>query len=254
MRNRNMRKLLVALILGLCVYGCINQPSKSDRTKRVYYANSDLVYWEETPIDSLKSHEVRYYPNKSLKEKAIYLKKDSLKSVAHGRCIEYYEDGFPKESYIADSGLLLCPRETGIMNGYKVLVDIEKTKNRYVDSTNAFDYHRMRFYVENIPIAHYRMSIIAKDGELFPPTNYFEEVYSIYTLSDDPYCCKDTLKKVKIDETLYPYMLTEYDNKYCLRDSNGVQGYLFGVHFADTTGYIGMVPRQTIFVPFTSDF
>ena len=269
MRNKtisfeDIKTFLGVFSIGICMCGCAKQAT-CDEKEVFYYAESDYVYSESIQLDSTRLLFNRYYPNKMLLEKMNHIKGDSAMSVRHGRhvdwavhgpCMEYYEDGFPKQSYVADSGLLLWPYITGEMGPHKIIVDIQKEKCRFEgkEGLDPFYFHRFRIYVEGIPLVHYFVSILTQEGNSpRGPLKCDYKRIATYQISPEPNSQKDT-SSVEIDETLYQYILTEYDNKWCLRDSNGVQGYLFGIHYADTTGWIGEKPRETIFVPFQSDF
>lgn len=257
---------LMVLVPGLCVCGCAKQSTQKNGVQEIfYYANTSDVYSESIQLDSTNLLFNRYYPNKTLLEEVKCIKADSficarfgrkVDWITHGPCVEYYEDGFPKQSYMVDSGLVLCPKITGEMVNHKIIVDIHKEKRSYKgegEDTAAFDFHRFRVYVEGIPLAHYEVSIISRGNYMRDPLKCDYKLTASCTISPVPNSQIDT-STVEIDETLYQYILTEYDNKWCLRDSNGVQGYLFGIHYADTTGWIGETPRETVFVPFQSDF
>lgn len=219
-----------------------------------YYLNNESVYYRYSYLssDTIKKEFKAYYNDGSLMETGKYIKTKLGKWVGYGEYRHYYKDGFLKESYKCDSsGVELCPRETGIMGGYKIIVDIDTSIfHQAMYQQDSVSFHQMRICVENIPMGHYWIGLKDKGRDFYyeiPRLNTEIRKYAMCnTLEHD---AKDTFY-VEIDESLYHYAITDWHDKDCAIDSMGMRGYVFGIYFADTTGYVGTEPKQTIFVPF----
>lgn len=235
------------MFITLSLYSCF-QRGNGNTYDYSYYKNNDSLYskFEYFASDTTKCNYEDYYNDGSVMSTSTFIKKENGEWVCYKNCKCFYIDGFPKESYMCDSlGRALCPRETGVMDGYKIIVDIDTN----IYTQDSFIFHPMRIYVENIPINHYWIGIRDRKTNSYLEIPKLEKIIKKYTISYPPYAENDTYIK-EIDESLYYYAITESHEEYCVIDSMGTRGYVFGIYFADTTGYVGTSPKLTTFIPF----
>lgn len=239
--------MIMIMIVALC--SCSSQGvNNNSQFPNCYYQNNNSKYIESMYLDSdtTMCYNKEYYNDGSIMWTRTLKKSDSGEWVAYGECRSYYKDGFLKESYICDStGLQLTPIQTGIVSGYKVVVDIDST----VFHQDSITFHPLRIYVENIPLIHYWVGIKERGTDSYWELMEIEKTIEEYTYYI-PRSTKTDTFTTEIDESLYQYAIDEFFEEKCAIDSMGTRGYVFGIYFADTTCCVGTEPKLTIFVPF----
>lgn len=241
-----MRILLYIIMALFCV--CCSSYNLEDNNSVWYYLGSSKVFYKDDKSDSLNVPTWYYYSNGNLWQSVETVPYDTSTYLFNGLYKEYYMDGFPKQSFVYDHGRKVNSVNKNEIPNYKIIVDINKDMKIDTEDEDNFLYHEVRVYVDGIPFKYYGVSLIDSCGKIMG-IGRCPRTLATYVVSHDSFECVDC-REVTLDESLYQYLISEDDNRECVVNKEGVQGYIFGIFFKDTIGNISVEPDRTIFVPF----